>query len=298
MVEHVDRWIDGYLDHLRVERGLGARTISAYASDLGQFVTLLAARGYAIDSADLGAISGVLVELSTQGRSARSQARFLSSLRGLYKYLLQEGALRSSPMELVEAPRIGRKLPSLLSRDEVLRLLVAADLSEPRGQRDAAMIHTMYAAGLRVSELVELGLGDVDLRAGFLAAFGKGRKRRLLPLGELARDSLARYLASVRGLWAKPNEKRLFVTHRRAPMTRQGFWKLLKRYGRAAGITKNLTPHMLRHSFATHLLEGGADLRIVQTLLGHADISTTQIYTHVSADRLASMHQRYHPRGA
>ncbi len=298
MPQHVDRWIDGYLDHLRVERGLGARTISAYACDLGQFVTLLGKRGHTVDGADLGAISAVLVELSGAGRSARSQARFLSSVRGLYKYLLQEGLLRASPMELVEAPRMGRKLPSLLSRDEVLRLLTAADVKEPRGLRDAAMIHTMYAAGLRVSELVELGLGDIDLRAGFVAAFGKGRKRRLVPLGELARDSLARYLSAVRGLWAKANEKRLFVTHRRAPMTRQGFWKLLKRYGRAAGITKNLTPHMLRHSFATHLLEGGADLRIVQTLLGHADISTTQIYTHVSADHLANMHQRYHPRGA
>ncbi len=296
--EPADRSIDTYLDHLRVERGLGARTISAYASDLACFGRLLEAQRCTVAEADLGAISRVLIDLAARGLSARSQGRFLSSLRGFYKYLVQEGLCRSSPLELVESPRLGRKLPSLLSRDEVLRLLAAPKVAEPRGRRDAAMIHTMYAAGLRVSELVELALGDLDLRAGFLAAFGKGRKRRLVPLGELARESLTQYLGTVRGAWAKPNERCLFVTQRGGGMTRQGFWKLLKSYGRAAGITKNLTPHMLRHSFATHLLEGGADLRIVQTLLGHADISTTQIYTHVSVDHMSAMHRRFHPRGA
>jgi integrase/recombinase XerD len=294
---HVDRWIDSYLDHLRVERALAQKTLEAYSSDLARFVTLLEAAGSAVDRADVRAITAVLVELGESGLSARSQARFVSSLRGFYKYLLQERHLSKNPLDLVEAPRLSRKLPSLLSESEVLRLLAAPDLADPRGLRDAAMIHTMYAAGLRVSEVVGLELGDVDLRAGFVAAFGKGRKRRLVPLAESARVAIGAYLADVRGRWAAPRGKHLFVTQRGSGMTRQSFWKILKRHGRNAGITKNLSPHMLRHSFATHLLQGGADLRIVQTLLGHADIGTTQIYTHVTADHLRGMHRRYHPRG-
>jgi integrase/recombinase XerD len=186
----------------------------------------------------------------------------------------------------------------LLSADEVLRLLAAPPRDELRGLRDAAMLHTLYASGLRVSELVQLRRNDVDLRAGFLSAFGKGRKRRIVPLGELAQESVATYLQRVRPEWARPNEARLFVTARGSGMTRQAFWKNLRRYARAAGIRQRVTPHMLRHSFATHLLEGGADLRVVQALLGHSDISTTQVYTHVSAEHLRSMHRRYHPRGA
>lgn len=294
---HADRWIDAYLDHLRVERGLGRLTIEAYAADLARYVELLGRRACTLEAADVGAVSGVLVDLTAAGLSARSQARFLSSLRGLYKYLIQEGLLQASPLDLVEAPRLARKLPHLLSRDEVLRLLAAPDMSVLRGIRDAAMLHTLYAAGLRVSELVELGLSDIDLRSGLVTAFGKGRKRRLVPLGEFAHESLRHYLERVRGQWALPNTRRLFVTTRGSGMTRQAFWKLLKRYSRAVGIQKNVTPHMLRHSFATHMLEGGADLRVVQTLLGHADITTTQIYTHVSAERLRTMHERYHPRG-
>lgn len=300
MAEHVDVWIDGYLDHLRVERGLSAHTLSAYAGDLARFGELLDARGRSIADADLSAVTGVLVDLSAAGLSARSQARFLSSVRGLYRYLLQERSLSANPLDLVEAPRLGRKLPNLLSRDEVLRLLaLPASLDGARAVRDTAMLHTMYGAGLRVSELCNLKLSDLDLRAGFLTAFGKGKKRRLVPLGELAREALNKYLSDgARGRFARASEHRLFVTERGKGMTRQGFWKLIKRYGRTAGITKNLTPHMLRHSFATHLLQGGADLRIVQTLLGHTDITTTQIYTHVTSDHLTTMHRRYHPRGA
>jgi integrase/recombinase XerD len=294
--EHADRWVDDYLSHLRVERGLGILTLSAYAGDLTRLSRMLADRNKDVVNADEVALTSVLVELSHDGLGARSQARFLSSLRGLYRYLLQEGTIRHNPMELIESPRIGRKLPHLLTRDEILRLLAAPDVAHPRGVRDAAMLQTLYATGLRVSELVLLAQGDVDLRAGYLAAFGKGKKRRLVPLGEIAREAIVRYVEEARGAWAKPGERRLFVTHRGRAMTRQGFWKLIKRYGSAAGITKRLTPHMLRHSFATHLLEGGADLRIVQTLLGHADIATTQVYTHVSAGHLAAMHRRYHPR--
>jgi integrase/recombinase XerD len=245
---HADRWIDAYLDHLRVERGLGRLTLEAYAGDLARYAQLLVRRGVDVQSADVGAVSGVLVDLTAAGLSSRSQARFLSSLRGLYKYLVQEGLLATSPLDLIETPRITRKLPNLLSRDEVLRLLAAPDLRVPRGVRDAAMLHTLYAAGLRVSELVALSLADVDLRRGLLAAFGKGRKRRLVPLGELAQDSLRLYLdTGVRAQWAAAGVRRLFVTQRGSGMTRQAFWKLIKGYSRGVGIRKNVTPHMLRH---------------------------------------------------
>ncbi|HKU38160.1 MAG TPA: site-specific tyrosine recombinase XerD [Polyangiales bacterium] len=294
---HADRWIDAYLDHLRVERGLGSKTLEAYASDLTRFTQLLAALGSTVAAADNGTFHAVLLKQAERGLSARSQARFLSSLRGFYKYLVEERILPRNPLELVEAPRLSRKLPNLLSQREVQQLLEAPDPSDPRGLRDTAMLYTMYAAGLRVSEVVSLGLGDVDLRAGVVAAFGKGRKRRLVPLANPARAAIEAYLAQVRGQWSRPLEKCLFVTQRGGGMTRQAFWKIIKRYGRVAGIAKNLTPHMLRHSFATHLLQGGADLRVVQTLLGHADIATTQIYTHVGADHLRDMHKRYHPRG-
>lgn len=295
---HADRWIDAYLDHLRVERGLSRKTLEAYAGDIARYQRLLADDGARLEDADAAAIARALARLTEAGLSARSQARFLSSLRGLYKHLVREGELASDPMALVEGPRISRKLPELLSADEVLRLLAAPPRDELRGLRDAAMLHTLYASGLRVSELVQLRRNDVDLRAGFLSAFGKGRKRRIVPLGELAQESVATYLQRVRPEWARPNEARLFVTARGSGMTRQAFWKNLRRYARAAGIRQRVTPHMLRHSFATHLLEGGADLRVVQALLGHSDISTTQVYTHVSAEHLRSMHRRYHPRGA
>jgi integrase/recombinase XerD len=293
---HTDRWIDAYLDHLRVERGLARQTLEAYAGDLARYVTLLEKRGRTLANADLGSISAVLLALNDVGLSARSQARFLSSLRGLYKHLVSERLLKENPLTLLDGPRLSRKLPNLLSEQDVLLLLAAPDISSPRGLRDAAMLHTLYASGLRVSELVQLALGDVDLRGGFLAAFGKGRKRRLVPLAELARETITHYLEQVRGHWAKPGERSLFVTQRGGGMTRQAFWKNIKRYAVVAGIRKRVSPHMLRHSFATHLLERGADLRVVQTLLGHTDISTTQIYTHVSGDHLRRMHQRYHPR--
>ena len=296
MGAHADRWIDAYLDHLRVERGLSPHTLQAYAADLSRYLGLLGSCGTTLQVAGPAEIGRVLAELASAGLSTRSQARFLSSLRGLYKHLVREEQLASNPLELVESPRVSRKLPGLLSAPEVLRLLAAPDPNALRGVRDAAMLHTLYASGLRVSELVGLRLAAVDLRTGVLTALGKGRKQRIVPLGELAIDSIQRYLATVRGLWARAREPRLFVTQRGTGMTRQAFWKNLKRYSRVAGITRNVSPHVLRHSFATHLLEGGADLRVVQTLLGHSDISTTQVYTHVSAEHLRTMHRRYHPR--
>ena len=292
-----DAWVDQYLDHLRVERGLSRRTLAAYAADLRRVRGELALHGLDLDRADVGSLSGVLVQVARAGLSARSQARLLSSLRGLFAYLKQERLIPAVPTQLIASPRLARKLPSLLTRDEVLRLLHTPGEGTPRGVRDTAMLQVMYAAGLRVSELVELELRDLELRMGYLTVLGKGGKRRMVPLGRPACAALERYLREVRGAWARPNERRVFLTARHKSMTRQAFWKLIKRYAAAAGIRKRMTPHMLRHSFATHLLQGGADLRAVQTMLGHADISTTQIYTHVTGDHLRAMHARCHPRG-
>jgi integrase/recombinase XerD len=293
----VDLVLDAYLASLKVERGLGPATIEAYARDLARFARFVAERGRALGDVDAELVADFLASLAAAGLGARSQARMLSSLRGFFRHCLEEKHLRRDPCALVGSPRAARKLPSVLTRDEVLRLLDAPDATTPRGLRDRAMLHLMYASGLRVSELVGLALGDLDLEAGFVQAFGKGRKRRLVPTGAVARDHVRAYLARVRCAWAAPGEGAVFVSERGGPLTRQGFWKLVRRYARVAGIAKPLSPHKLRHSFATHLLLGGADLRAVQTMLGHADIATTQIYTHVTGDHLRAMHARYHPRG-
>ncbi len=290
-----DRWVDLYLSHLTVERGLGARTVSAYASDLRQFRARLPADA-TLMSVDAGGVSGALAVLARAGLGARSQARLVSTLRGFYRFLRDEGERAQSPVELLRSPKMQRKLPSLLSQEEILRLLAAPDLGQARGIRDVAMLHTMYAAGLRVSELVGLKLADLSLPHGYLSAYGKGRKRRLVPLGGPACAAITRYLDEVRGRIAPASQRYVFLGERGKPLTRQAFWKSLRVYGVAAGITKRFTPHTLRHSFATHLLQGGADLRVVQTLLGHSDIATTQIYTHVSAQHLRELHARCHPR--
>ncbi|MEM9190066.1 MAG: site-specific tyrosine recombinase XerD [Myxococcota bacterium] len=292
-----DLLVDAYLNHVKVEKGLSKATVEAYARDIQRLLTYLDGEGVALEDVVPGSVAGFLVSVSKAGISARSQARMLSSVRGFFKFLVFERHLNVDPTELLEGPKLLQRLPSVLSPEEVLGLLRAPNLSEARGLRDAAMLHTMYAAGLRVSELVHLGIGDVNLEAGFLAAFGKGQKRRLVPLGQVACTLIAQYRTEVRGHWVRPGEAALFVTNRGGPMTRQAFWKIVKRYAAVAGIVKPISPHKLRHSFATHLLMNGADLRAVQTMLGHADISTTQIYTHVARDRLKAAHRRYHPRG-
>ncbi len=293
-----DLLLDEYLMHLKVERGLGAATVQAYATDLARFARHLATEGAEATSADGAAISGFLYSLSKAGLSARSQARYLSSLRGLYKWMLAERHVARDPTELVDGPRLARKLPVVLSKREVLALLAAPDADESAlGIRDAAMLHTMYAAGLRVSELVRLELGDLNLETGFVQAFGKGRKRRIVPLGAPARRRIERWRDEVRGRWAPSSSRFAFVTERGEPMTRQNFFARVRSWAVAAGIGRPISPHKLRHSFATHLLLGGADLRAVQTMLGHSDITTTQVYTHVTGDHLGKMHERYHPRG-
>jgi integrase/recombinase XerD len=289
--------VDAFLVHLKAERALSPRTVAAYASDVAAFAQLVEARGAAAGEITSALVSEHLVELSKRGISRRSQARALSALRGLFRYVQEAHLLDGDPAAEVDAPKTLRPLPVVLNRDEVVRLLDAPDLATARGLRDATMLHTMYATGLRVSELVALRRADVDLEAGFLAVTGKGGKRRVVPLGEWAVAFLGRYLGHVRAQWAPPGEAAVFLTRLRRPMTRQAFWLIVKRYARAAGIDKPLSPHKLRHSFASHLLDGGADLRSVQAMLGHVDISTTQIYTHVSAARLAEVHRERHPRG-
>ena len=293
----MDRWVDAYLDHLRAERGLSPRTALAYAHDLARLVDHAEAEGVTEAAALSHAIvAGFLVQLGRDGISARSAARYLSSVKGFTRFLVHERVLREDPCSLIDAPRVGRRLPQVLTADEVMTLLEAPNRSMPRGRRDRAMLHTMYAAGLRVSELVGLRVADVDLRRGVVSAFGKGNKRRLVPLGQVALDAIGEYLADRAQHKRGGSSPVLFLSPRGRALSRQAFWKRVVAYARAAGIRKPVSPHKLRHSFATHLLEGGADLRSVQTMLGHVDISTTEIYTHVVGDHVRRAYAKAHPR--
>ena len=289
-------WVDDYLEHLAIERALAENTIEAYAHDLRELLSYLEAQHVPLLEADTEQLAAFLASLG-HAVGTRSQARYLSAVRGLFRYLRASGAVERDPTELLERPKRRHALPVVLTRAEVEALLTAPDLGELRGVRDAAMLYTMYASGLRVSELVNLLAADVLAERGLLKVEGKGKKQRLVPIGEIALLAIARYVREVRPGWAKPAERRLFVSARGGGLTRQAFWQIVRRYVLAQGINKPISPHKLRHSFATHLLEGGADLRAVQSMLGHADIATTQIYTHVLADRLRQMHARYHPRG-
>ncbi len=291
----LDGWIDAYLDHLRVERALASNTLEAYARDLG---ALTAHLGGAADPATIAPadLSALMVANVARGFGARSSARQLSALRGFFKFLVRERAIPSDPTALVDRPRLARKLPRVLTFDEVDRLLSCPSEATDRGRRDRAMLNLMYASGLRVSELCDLKLGDLDTKTGVVAAFGKGGKRRLVPVGEVALGHIDGYLRDVRPK-AKSLDPHLFLSPRGKRFTRQGFWKIVKRYAAAAGIMTPLSPHKLRHSFATHLLRNGADLRAVQAMLGHADLGTTEIYTRVAHDHLRAAHARSHPRG-
>ncbi len=293
----LDRAIDLFLDFIRVERNLAENTIQAYGHDLADFRKFCDKKGvHAVESVDPGILIAYLVTLSTAELAVRTQARTLVTLRGLFKHLCRERLLATNPTAIVEMPKVGRKLPEVLTLTEVETLLAAPDRKRPRGLRDAAMIEVLYASGLRVSELCKLKSAALNLDRGFLITLGKGRKERLVPLGEVAVALVRVYLAQARPHFDKLRSEYLFLTGRGKPMTRQGFWKLLRRYGVSVGIDKEFSPHTLRHSFATHLLEGGADLRAVQAMLGHADISTTQIYTHVSRARISEIYHQHHPR--
>jgi len=286
-----------YLEHLRVERGLAHNTVEAYAHDLREFATYVDEHGVSLAEVGTEHIASFLSELAARDIGARSQARYLSSLRGLFRFLRKQRQVSSDPTLLLDRPKAMAGLPTVLSRAEVDRLLLAPDVNDPGGLRDAAMLYTMYASGLRVSELVGLSLDGLSRAQGLVKVTGKGGKQRLVPIGDPACALVDLYLARVRAGWAGEGEQALFVTPRGTGMTRQAFWKIVRRRALEAGIVRPVSPHKLRHSFATHLLEGGADLRAVQVMLGHSDISTTQVYTHVMTERLKSVHQRHHPRG-
>lgn len=287
--------IDGFLAHLKAERGLSVNTVQAYGQDLAKFAAFAEQEGDGeVEDISLALVSAWMSELSEQGLGARSAKRHLSALRGLMRFVVNEGELESDPTSLVSAPKTGRRLPRPLTFEQVVSLIEQPDISTPRGLRDRAMLSLCYAAGLRVSELIRLTHGDIDRQRGLVAAFGKGKKRRLVPLGALTLTHLDAYLAIPQ---LSPNPDGLVFPGRGGrPFTRQMFWKLVRASALTAGIPGAVHPHRLRHSFATHLLAGGADLRSVQTLLGHSDISTTEVYTQVTRDLLREAHFRAHPR--
>ncbi len=289
--------IAAFINYVQVERGLAPNSIAAYRRDLAKFAAFCEQHRLKLTSVERKHVVDFLGRLYQQGLDARSVARQLVTLRNFFRFLLQEGALRHDPVEHIESPRTWKRLPKYLSLEEVERLLVAEKTEDPLGLRDRAMLEVLYATGLRVSELVSLKVSDVQFDAGLLRCLGKGSKERVVPLGKKAQVALEEYLRRARPhLIARRPSPYLFASRRGGRMTRQNFWHLLRRRARAAGVRSPLTPHTLRHSFATHLLERGADLRAVQLLLGHADISTTQIYTHVAQERLKQVYRTHHPR--
>ncbi len=288
--------IDQFLDTLWMERGLSKNTLDAYRADLNQFAIWLQGQDKQLLHVDAATILSYLAHASSQ--SVRTVARRLSSIRRLYEYLVREDRIRLNPASQVEAPRIGRSLPKSLTESEVESLLNAPDVNDALGVRDRAMLELLYATGLRVSELVSINMQQVNTRQGVLRVVGKGNKERLVPMGEEATSWLDQYLQSAReDILNGRRTDDLFPSKRGKAMTRQTFWHSIKRYAVVAGINKPLSPHVLRHAFATHLVNHGADLRVVQMLLGHSDISTTQIYTHVARERLKNLHGEHHPRG-
>jgi integrase/recombinase XerD len=295
----LDVLIDQYINYLILEKGLSDNTIESYSRDIVRYVEYLKQkRVKQISDADTPLILTYLISLRDGGLKAKSTARHLVTLRGFYRYLVQEKIIKHDPARLIDLPKSGLKLPDVLSVSEVKLLLNTPDTQTPLGLRNAAMIELLYAAGLRVSELVNLKLLDINTEAGFVRVIGKGSKERIVPIGNYAKNIIDLYVKTARSLLLKGGVSHyLFVARAGKPMTRQGFWKLLKQYALQAGIAKKITPHSFRHSFASHLLEGGADLRAVQIMLGHTDISTTQIYTHVAREHLLLMHAKYHPRG-
>jgi integrase/recombinase XerD len=290
--------IDTYLDYLRDVRRMSANTLSSYAHDLVQLAAFAGQKGRAIEALDRRDLEAFARQLMTAGLAPRSVARAIACVRGLYKFLLVEKRIAADPAEDLRAPRAWPALPKYLDIEQVDRLLLQPDVSTPRGVRDKALIELLYATGLRVTELLSLKAGDINLEAGYLTCIGKGDKQRIVPLGDSAADWVRRYAAEARPALLKGRKtKWLFVNAKGGgQLSRVGFWKVLKEYGIKAGVSRDLSPHVLRHSFATHLLERGADLRAIQMMLGHADLSTTQIYTHVLEARLRAVYDKFHPR--
>lgn len=286
-----------FLDYARVEKGLASNSVESYSRDLAGFLSHLHREGKDLGKVRRDDIRNFLAALYRRGLSARSAARHLVSLRNFFRFLLKEGKIRTDPTAEVDAPQVGQSLPKFLSTQEVEALLQQPDPSAPAGLRDKAMLELLYATGMRVSELVNLRWEDFEVNLGIVRCRGKGSKERLIPVGKSALRAIEAYIQRGRGsLLKQPAVPFLFLNRRGGPLSRVGFWKILAHYGRAAGIATPLTPHMVRHSFATHLLERGADLRSLQLMLGHSDISTTQIYTHVLKERLKQVYHAHHPR--
>ena len=290
--------IDTYLQYLRAVRRMAPNTLESYARDLAQLAAFAEKRGLALDAIDRRDLEAFVRTQMASGLSPRSVARLVASVRGFYKFTTVEQKLPRNPAEDLKSPRAWTTLPKFLSLEEVDRLLTQPDVTTPRGLRDKALIEVLYATGLRVSELVSLRAADLNLEDGYLTCIGKGDKQRMVPLGNEAIDWVRRYMREGRpGLVKKKSSPWLFVNARDGgALSRVGFWKVLKEYGTRAGLSRELSPHVLRHSFATHLLERGADLRMIQVMLGHADLSTTQIYTHVLEARLRAVYDKFHPR--
>ena len=288
--------IDGYLAYLRDVRRMSPNTVESYARDLAALAAFAEKRKLDPAALDRHELDAFVRSQMASGLSPRSTARAVACIRGFYKFLAVEQRRESSPADDLRAPRAWAALPKFLDLEEVDRLLAQPDVSRPRGLRDKALISVLYATGLRVSELISLKLPNLHLQEGYLTCIGKGDKERIVPIGQEATDWVQKYLAEARPKLVPKASPWLFVNARGGPLSRVGFWKLLKEYGLKAGITRNISPHVLRHSFATHLLDRGADLRAIQMMLGHADLSTTQIYTHVLEARLRSVYDRFHPR--
>jgi len=290
--------VETFIDALWMESGLSTHTLKAYTSDLSHFSVWLVSQGSDLLACQRPQVLAFLASRVQQGLKARSTARLLSSLRRYYQYVLREGQILTDPTADIESPKLGRPLPKILSEQDVEHLLEAPLLNTDVGLRDRAMLELLYATGLRVSELVGMTVDQCNTRQGVVRITGKGGKERLVPLGEIALDWLGQYMSQARpALLDNRTTTALFVTRRGKGMTRQAFWYRIKHYARLCGQVSDLSPHTLRHAFATHLINHGADLRVVQLLLGHSDLSTTQIYTHVARERMKSLHSQHHPRG-
>ena len=293
-----DTLIDGFISYLAIEKNRSPNTQDAYRRDSAKFLDHINYKEPSdIEKLTPPDIVAYIKSMRKKGLGAATTARHLAAVKGFFKYLVNEGVLKKNPAEVTQSPKLWKKTPEVLSIKEVERLLAAPTNIEPEGVRDTAMLETIYATGLRVSELVKLSLNEINLSAGYISTMGKGAKERATPMGEVAANAIEVYLKNARPALLKGRtSEACFVTRRGGAMTRQGFWKIVKKYAQKAGVTKKISPHSLRHSFATHLLEHGADLRSVQKMLGHSDISTTQIYTHVARQRMKEVYDKTHPR--
>ncbi len=294
--DNLNDLIDQFINYIRIERGVSKNTIEAYSRDLKGFADFIAKNKFNLEKIDVAVLTEYINYLSAK-LSRRSLARNISAIRTFFKFLVLEGIIQENPARLLEVPKVSKTLPGILNEHEIELLLNQPSLNSAIGIRDKAMLELLYASGLRVSELVNLKLSNLNMSIGYIKVMGKGSKERFVPIGEKAITALKRYMSIARSKFDKgKGSPYLFLNSRGKPFSRQGFWKLLKSYARKAGIKKRITPHIIRHSFATHLLQNGADLRSVQMMLGHSDISTTQIYTHVDRTYLKEVYNKYHPR--